>query len=137
VGITAFYSIVVIHNTFAFYRTRVALAAELRAAGIPDTSVDNGWEYNFGVELQNADHINEPHIVTPLRGYVPSAPLPAGTCPMNLFDDTPHIRPSYGISFTPDACYGPAPFASLHYSRWPYRTPGSLYVVRYVSPSNH
>jgi hypothetical protein len=137
VGVTAFYSIVVIHNTFAFYRTRVALAAELRAAGIPDTSVDNGWEYNFGVELQHADHINEPHIVTPLRGYVPSPPLPAGTCPMNLFDDTPHIRPVYGISFTPNACYGPAPFAPLHYSRWPYRTPGTLYVVRYVSPSNH
>jgi hypothetical protein len=127
----------VIHNTFAFYRTRVALAAELRAAGIPDTSVDNGWEYNFGVELQHTDHINEPHIVTPVRGYVRSAPLPAGTCPMNLFDDTPHIRPAYGISFIPNACYGPAPFAPAHYSRWPYRTPGTLYVVRYVSPSNH
>lgn len=50
-------------------------------------------------------------------------------------DDTPHIRPLYGISFDPNACYGTAPFAPMHYSRWPYSTPGTLYVVRYISPA--
>jgi hypothetical protein len=120
---------------FAFYRARVALASELSAAGIPNTSVDNGWEYNFGVELQYANHINEPLIVVPTHGYVPSPPLPAGTCAMNRWDDTPHIHPLYGVSFTPNACYGPAPFAPVHYSRWPYSTPGTLYVVRYIPPS--
>jgi hypothetical protein len=29
------------------------------------------------------------------------------------------------------------PFAPVHYARWPYRTPGTLYGVRYVSPSTH
>jgi hypothetical protein len=45
-------------------------------------------------------------------------------------DDTPHIHPLYAISFDPNACYGPAPFPPVHYSLWPYKTPGTLYVVR-------
>ena len=135
IAIMAIYGIAVTHNMFAFYRARVALAAELRAAGVPETSVDNGWEYNLVVELQHADFVNYPAIVKPAHAYVPTPPLPAGTCPMYWYDYTPHIRPVYGISFSPNACYGPAPFAPVHYSRWPYATPGTLYVVRYTPRS--
>ena len=49
-------------------------------------------------------------------------------------DYTPHIRPVYGVSFDPDACYGLAPFAPVHYTRWPFLTPGTLYIVRYLPP---
>jgi len=52
------YGIASTDNMVALYRARVALAAELRAAGVPDTSVDNSWEYNFGTELQAAESIN-------------------------------------------------------------------------------
>jgi len=131
----AIYSIAANHQMFAFYRARATLASELVAAGVPLTAVDNGWEYNLGVELQHANHINAPFIEWPLHAYVPSPPPPPGPCTMNLWDSTPHIRPAYGVSFDPNACYGPAPFAPVHYSRWPYRTPGTLYVVRYLPPS--
>jgi hypothetical protein len=47
-------------------------------------------------------------------------------------DMTPHITPIYGISFDPNACYGPAPFAPVQYSRWLSHSPGTLYVVRYT-----
>ncbi len=134
VAIMAIFAITLTHNLFSFYRARVALVSELHAAGISDTSVDNGWEYNTGVELQHASYINTSRMALPAHAYVPAPPLPAGTCPMNDYDAFPHIRPSYGVSFTPDACYGPAPFAPVHYSRWPYRTPGTLYVVRYIPP---
>jgi hypothetical protein len=135
VVIMAILAIAVTHNTFAFLRARVALAAELRADGVPDTSVDNGWEYNFGVELQHADHINVPMVVVPANAYIPVPPLSAGTCPMLFYDYTPHIKPLYGVSYDPNECYGPAPFAPVHYSRWLARTPGALYVVRYTAPS--
>jgi hypothetical protein len=135
VGVMAIYSIAVVHNMFSLYGARVAIASELRAAGVPDTSVDNGWEYNFGVELQHADYLNVSTIVVPAHAYVPAPPLPAGTCPVNIFDDTPHIKPLYGISFDPDECYGPAPFAPVHYSRWLASAPGTLYVVYYTAPS--
>jgi len=37
---------------------------------------------------------------------------------------------SFRISFGPNACYGPAPFAPIHYSRWLASAPGTLCVVR-------
>jgi hypothetical protein len=135
VCITAMCGIVVVHNTFAFYRARVNLAAELRSAGVSDTAVDNGWEYNLGVELQHANHLNDPHLGTAKNGYIPAPPLPPDTCGMPMSGITPHIHPLYGASFDPNACYGPAPFAPAHFSRWPYRTPGTLYVVRYLPPA--
>ncbi len=134
VGVMAAWGVIVTHNTFSFYRARVALAAEVRSDGVPDTSVDYGWEYNFLVELQHADHLNVPTIGTPADAYVPVPPLPAGTCSMFVYDYTPHISPLYGVSYDPDACYGLAPFAPVHYSRWP-DSSGALYVVRYTPHS--
>jgi hypothetical protein len=131
VAVTSIYGITVTHHMFSLYRARVALASALRANGVPDTLVDNGWEYNLDVELQQANHINNHLIAVPAGAYVPSLP-PDGICKMIVYDYTPHIQPLYGISFDPNACYGPAPFAPIHYSRWPYRTPGTLYVVRYT-----
>jgi hypothetical protein len=136
IGIMAIYGIAVTHNLFSLYRARVVMAAELRAAGVPDTSVDNGWEFNFGVQLQHADHINESMIVNPPHAYTPRPPLPPGACPVWFYDDTPVIQPLYGISFDPHACYGLAPFAPVHYSRWLASKPGTLYVVNYTAPPN-
>jgi len=129
VGCVALYGIAVTHNAFALYRARVALAAELRAAGISDTSVDNGWEYNLGVELDHANHINEPAIEVPKNAFVPTLPPTPDTCRVTNFQLTPHIRPSYSVSFDPNACDGAAPFAPVRYSRWMASAPGTIYVV--------
>jgi hypothetical protein len=51
---------------------------------------------------------------------------------MNLYDYTPHIHPIYAASFDPNACYGPAPFTPIRFSRWLAHTPGTLYVVRFT-----
>ncbi|WP_158786664.1 glycosyltransferase family 39 protein [Granulicella sp. L46] len=136
VAIMAGFGVVHTHNTFAFYRARVTLAAEVHSAGIPDTSVDNGWEHNFDVELQHSDHINFPTIVVPAHAYVLTPPPPPNTCKVFWYDYTPHIHALYGVSFDPNSCYGPASFAPAHYSRWLARTPGTLYVVRYTPLSN-
>jgi hypothetical protein len=72
--------------------------------------------------------------VKPAGMYQPAAPLPDGTCEVNEHDLTPHIRPRYGVSFDPDACYGRAPFAPVQYSRWLAKGPGTLYVVYYTKP---
>ncbi len=97
--------------------------------------MDNGWEYNIGVELQHAPSVNDSRIVIPAHTYIPVPPPPAGPCKMFWYYDTPHIHPLYGVSFEPNVCYGPAPFAPVHYSRWLSRTPGTLYVVRYTPPA--
>ena len=134
VGAMAIYGIAVTHNTFALYRARVALAAELHSNGVPDTAVDNGWEYNMEVELQHASYLNDPRITMPAHAYVP---VPDHSdCATFWHDRTPHINPLYGVSFDPNACAGPAPFAPVNYSRWLASKPGTLYVVRYKAPSN-
>jgi hypothetical protein len=121
------------HNTFARYRARTTIAAELRSAGVADTTVDNGWEYNIDVELQHADHINNAGIAVPADAFVPTPPPSTGTCSMIYFDYTPHIHPLYGVSFDPNACYDRAPFAPVKYSRWLASNSGTLYVVRYTA----
>jgi hypothetical protein len=133
--IMAITGVVITHNHFALYRARVTLANELLASGVPDTSVDNGFEYNFAVELRVAGHLNEENVVFPANASIPEPPLPATTCKMFWHTKTPHITPLYGISFDPNACYGPAPFAPVKYSRWLSHSPGTLYVVRYTPPT--
>jgi hypothetical protein len=135
VVIMAVYAVAVTHNTFSLDRARVALAAEVRAAGVPETSVDNGWEYNFDVEIQQSGYIHDQRIVLPADAYVPAPPPPRGICHMLWYNDTPDIHPIYGVSFQPNVCNGPAPFAPVHFSRWLAASPGTLYVVRYIPPS--
>ncbi len=135
VGLMAIYGTVVLHNTFAIYHARVTLAAEIHSSGVPDTSVDNGWETNYVVELQHSHFLNDFRMVLPANAYVPTPPPPPPQCAMNQFDETPHIHPLYSVSFDPNACYGPAPFAPMHYSRWFASAPGTLYVVRSTPPA--
>jgi hypothetical protein len=135
VAVMAIYAIAVTHNTFSLDRARLALAAELNANGVPDTSVDNGWEYNFDVEIHQAGYLNDARILLPAHAYTPTPPPPPGICHTLFSDATPHIHPLYGISFQPNVCNGPAPFAPVHYSRWLASTPGTLYAVRYTPAS--
>jgi hypothetical protein len=122
------YGVIVTHNTFALDRARVDLATELHANGVPFTAIDGGWDYNFGTELDNADHINDPRIKFPAPVIPP--PAPPSICPVFFGERTPHVRGLYGISFIPDNCYGRAPFAAVQYRPWPFRTPLNLYAVR-------
>jgi hypothetical protein len=132
IAIMGVYGVAVTHDTFSLDRARVALAHELQASGLPDTALNGSWEANLDVELRHVDHINNPLLKTPENGYTLVAPPAPGPCELSWYQKTPHVHPLYSVSFDPDACYGPAPFAPVHYSRWPYRTPGTLYVVRYV-----
>ena len=135
IAVMAVYAVALTHNGFTIYRAVVSLSAELRSAGVPDTDVDYGWPYNFVTELRHSDHLNDPRILVPSHAYQAVNPplLPPG-CEMHAFRHTPHVRPVYGLSFQPNLCYGLAPFAPAHFSRWPHRTPGSLYVVRFAPP---
>ena len=128
----ATFGVALTHNTFALYRARATVAAELRAAGLPDTSVDNGWEYNINVEIKQTGHVNNPFILSPAEAYIPTTPPPAGPCQLFWYDFTAHIHPLFSVSFDPNACYGLAPFAPVHYSRWLAGSAGTLYVVRYT-----
>jgi hypothetical protein len=129
------YGIIVTHNTFALDRARVDLANELHAQGVPFTSIDGGWDYNLGTELQNSNHINFPLIKVPANAYVIPRSAPPAYCHGFWLDFTPHVHPVYATSFFPDDCYGRAPFAPVQYRPWPLGRPINLYAVRYAPPA--
>ena len=130
IALMAILGVVMTHNTFSLYRARVALAAELLAAGVPPTAVDSGWESNMRTELDHAGHINFQLIIVPRHVYLPVLP-PPGPCRMFWFDLSPHVRPLYAVSFDPDDCFGTASFAPIQYSQW-LAPPATLYVIKFT-----
>jgi hypothetical protein len=130
--VMAAYGVINTHNVFAFYRARIAMADELHAAGLPDTAVDFGWEVNLSNEIHHAPSINDPNISRPANIFVTVPEPPLGPCWNFRYSLTPHLHAVYGVSFSPNACAGPAPFAPVTFSRW-LDSPVSLYVVRYAT----
>lgn len=126
----AVYGIASTHNKFAQSRARIDLVNELSKAGVPDTLVNNGWEYNMDAELRFAPSLNNPRILMAADFYKPAPLLDAGPCPTYAGSQTPHINPIYSVSYDPNACAGPAGVPPVHYSKWLTSTPGALYLVR-------
>lgn len=131
IALFAAYGITTTHSAFAQRRALLAVVQELRSAGIPDTAVNFGWDYNLDTELRYAPTINDPRVLIPANAYTPAPSLDGGPCPTFWGSKSPHIHPLYSLSYDPNACFGPAPFAPIPYSRWPF-APGSLYVVHSV-----
>jgi hypothetical protein len=135
IAIVAVVGVAMTHNMFALYRARVAIADEVRNHEVPDTAVNYGWEYNLSVELQHAVTINDYRIVLPEHTYAVVPPTPEGICQTWWNDKTPHIHALYGLTYDPNTCKGPAPFAPVTYSQW-LASPATLYIVKYIDPSN-
>ncbi len=153
VGLTALYSIGCTHDMFAYSRARMALTNELQAAGVPDNTVDGGFEYNYSVELENGGHINDERLTNPPHSYVPIDKYRGFTCSVGPAPETwakltpeqrfnvevkqetdinlPHFMPRYGIAFEPHACRGSSPFAPVSYLRWLGFRRTTLSAVRY------
>jgi hypothetical protein len=135
VGLVAIYSIGATHDMFAFYRARVMVAEEVRAAGVQPSTFDGGFEYNAWIEAQQG-YVNDENILNRPNSYIPTGPYRGLSCDGSgkigvdnnrLF----HFSPRYGLSFYPDVCAGQTPLAPVSYFRWLGLRPASLYVVNY------
>ncbi len=136
VGLIAIYSIGATHDMFAFYRARIAVADEVRAAGVLPNTFDGGFEYNGWVEVAQGGHLNDATIVNPPNSYVSLDPYRGWSCDGKAKIDErnnllPHFSPRYGLSFYPNVCAGQAAFAPVTYFRWLGLENTSLYVVNY------
>ncbi len=133
VAIVALYSIGSVHDLFESARTRLALTSEMRAAGVPATAIDAGFEFDGQTELDQAGYIDDPRLINPPGSYHPVPSHRGWTCTGKEETDPalPHFAPIYGLAFTPDACRGPAPFAPVTYFRWLGLRPQTVYAVKY------
>jgi hypothetical protein len=117
------------HDGFSMYRARVAAIEEVRAAGVPDTAIDGGFEHNGLTQIELRGSMNDPRIRIPANLYVPfQSPLPA-YCQPEQADLTPVIAPRYTLSFNPAACGGPTQFAPVTYRAWLGPHAVSIYIV--------
>jgi hypothetical protein len=142
VGLIAIYSIGATHDMFAFYRARVTVANEVRAAGVQPSTFDGGFEYNGWIEVLQGGYLNDEKIVNPPNSYIAMDPYRGLSCDgkakMNEQNNQlPHFFPQYGLSFYPNACAGQTPLAPVNYFRWLGLRSASLYVVNYQPMKGH
>jgi hypothetical protein len=136
VGLVAIYSIGATHDMFAFYRARVAVANEVRAAGVQPNTFDGGFEYNGWIEVLQGGNLSDEKIVNPPNSYIPMDPYRGLSCDGKVKMDEhnnelPHFFPRYGLSFYPNVCAGQTPVAPVNYFRWLGLRPAFLYVVNF------
>jgi hypothetical protein len=136
VGVVAIYSIGATHDMFAFYRARIAVANEVRAAGIQPNAFDGGFEYNAWEELLQGGYIHDKKMLNPPDSDAPMAPYRGWSCTGDekIFEydyELPHFSPRYALSFYPDVCAGQTTLAPVSYFRWLGLPSGTLYVVNY------
>jgi hypothetical protein len=133
----AIFSVAGTHDVFAMYQGRLAAVNQVLAAGVPDTAIDGGFEFDAMTQIMHTGAVNEPRIRTPAGAYKPMpVHTPADYCHPMLDSYLPAIVPRYALSFNPDLCQGDAGFPPIFYRTWlPYQeTP--IYVVKYAAPAN-
>jgi drug/metabolite transporter superfamily protein YnfA len=132
ISLFAIYAVAGTHDAFRLFRAKAAAIAELRAAGIPDSEIDGGFEHNAMTQIQIAGHIDVDRIRRPLG--IRDSPVPAfpNGCEPFMELVTPVITPGYALSFNPVSCGGPSGFAAIPYYDWTEFQARNLYIVRTV-----
>jgi hypothetical protein len=139
IAIVALFSIAGTHDSFALFRARLATINELRAAGVPPTAIDGGFEYNGWNQIETTHFVNDPQIHARAEDHFrPSVRESFGVCPPLLFFDRfSVVSPHYAMAFDPGACLGQTSFAPVAYRSWlsPHRT--TIYIIKVGNPSSH
>lgn len=126
-------TVIGVHDLFAIYRSRVKAINELLSAGIPDTAIDGGFEFNGMTQIEHVGYMNYLSIRVPRQlSPAPPSTLPEACRPQ---DDslTPVVMPRYTLSYSPDACGGESRFAPVTYQRWIGMQPSTVYIVNTIS----
>jgi hypothetical protein len=123
------------HDTFSVYRARLAAVNELRAAGVPDTSIDAGLDHNGFAQISRYGHMNDPQIRMAPSEYIVHTPVFPENCQPDHSWQTPALIPGYALSFDPSACGGLSGFPPVSFYYWLYGQKVTVYVVYTAKPS--
>jgi hypothetical protein len=119
-AIYAVFAIAGTHNWFAWQRARLAAIDEIRAAGIPRTAIQGGFEYDGWTQIDNGGHINDPRILVPADAYQPNLAIPqvAAPCRLDFASFTPVVQPKYTAALGLKPCLNPSKFLPVKYRAW-------------------
>src|SRR5260370_23080357 len=116
----ALYAIAGTHDWFALNRARVAAVAQIRASGVPVTSIQGGFDYDGWTQIEAAGYIDDARLRNPANAYqVNLSPLqlPEG-CRLNFAEYTPAIHPEYFVVFEPMTCLASSKYPPVSYRTW-------------------
>jgi hypothetical protein len=124
-AIFAAFGIAGTHDLFAWHRAQVAAIDEVRAAGVPRTEIQGGFEYDGWTQIEAAGYINDPRMRGPVGAYQANVEVPrvAEDCRFDFAPYTPAIHPRFTIAFGEKWCLRPSGFPAVTYRSWlpPYR----------------
>jgi hypothetical protein len=116
--LSAAWSILSTHDTFAVYHARVHAIDELRSAGIPPSAIDGGFEYNAWTQLQSTPAVNDVRLPTASAETKRLFALPPQPCQPAWFFLFPDLHPRYALSTERNTCGAPAPYPPVPYQLW-------------------
>jgi hypothetical protein len=127
------YAIAGTHDWFALNRARVAAVAQIRASGVPVTSIQGGFDYDGWTQVETAGYINDARLRNPANAYqVSLSPLqlfPAG-CRLDFAEYTPVIHPEYFVVFQPMTCLASSKYPPVRYRTWLPPFQREIYIQR-------
>jgi len=116
--ILAVFAVAGTHDAFSAYRARVAAIDELKAAGVPDSAVDGGFDYNGMTQLEHYEYVNDPRIRVPSNFRTLPAPVFPTNCTPEWEWLTPATHPGYALSYDSSACGGSSGFSPISFHDW-------------------
>ena len=115
------------HDAFSMMRARLQAVRNVMTAGVPDSRIDGGWEYNLWTQLVQV-------------GYVPpdlGGRSNQAVCRPQMYRYTPAVKPEYALSFDPTDCNGPSEFPAVTYREWVGPRNVTIYVVKSGPATNN
>ncbi len=108
------------HDWFAWQRARLTAISRLRAAGIPRTAIEGGFEYDGWTQLEDGGHLNDPRIKVPPGAYHPAPDTLrlADGCEIEVIPLTPDVQPRYFVAFERTPCLVPSKYGPVHFRTW-------------------
>jgi hypothetical protein len=145
IAIFGAFSVAATHDRFALYRGYASAIDEIRASGIPATSIVGPLEFMEWTEVEEVGHINDSGISNRNGAYVPR---PARVFPASCGDDwflewaafldrAPEIKPAYATSLDPGLCGGYVAFPPVTYRAWIAPHTNLIYAVRLPASFRH
>jgi hypothetical protein len=132
-AVFALWGIAATHDYFSAERAHLAVAQMLERDGIPRTSIQGGFEYDFWTQLAAANHLNNKRVLVPRDAYQAPSTLSARLSPdLSWYTDcVPAIHAKYVIATTPRPNLTPTEFSRVTYRTWLPPFGGTVFVEQF------
>jgi hypothetical protein len=105
------------HDWFARYRAQLTAINEVRAAGVPRTEIQGGFEYDGWTQLEKSGYADDPHLED-FSSRTPSLSRDRKECGLDYSKSMFVIHPKYTTAFQKMSCLTPSKFPPVRYRTW-------------------